>query len=48
MKLVRKTDESASDVVDYGMVTPCHRNCGGATDQYIDRVVEILVVRGTW
>ena len=30
-----KIDESASDVVGYGMVTRCHQHCGGATDQYI-------------
>ena len=28
----RKMDESASDVVGYGMVTRCHQHCGGATD----------------
>ena len=39
MKLARKTDESASDVVGYGMVTRCHQHCGGATDQFIDRIV---------
>ena len=48
MKLAREIDESASDVVSYGMVTRCHKHCGGATDQYIDRVVVILVVRGRW
>ena len=48
MKLARKTDESASDVVGYGMVTRCHQHCGGATDQYIDRAVDILMVRGRW
>ena len=26
------------------MVTRCHQHCGGATDQYIDRVVDIPVV----
>ena len=30
MKLARKIDESASDVVGYGMVTRCHQRCGGA------------------
>ena len=45
MKLARKIDESASDVVEYGMVTRC---CGDATDRYIDRVLYIAVVRGRW
>ena len=48
MKLTRKIDESASDVAGYGMVTRCHQHYGGATDQYIDRVVDIPVVRGRW
>ena len=46
MKLARKSDESASDVVGHGMVSRCHPHCGGATDQFIDRVVDIPVVRG--
>ena len=32
MKLVRKTVESASDVVGHIMVTRCHQHCGGAAD----------------
>ena len=48
MKFARKRDESASDVAGYGMVTRSHQHCGGATDQYIDRVVDIQVVRGRW
>ena len=32
MKLARKTDESASDVVGYGMATRRHQHCGGAAD----------------
>ena len=46
MKLARKIDESASDVVGYGMATRCHQHCRGATAQYIDRVVDIQVERG--
>ena len=45
MKLARKTDESASDVVGCGMVTQCHRYCGGATDQYINRDVLVVLRR---
>ena len=48
MKLARKIDEPASDVRGYGMVTRRHQHCGGATDQYIDRAVDIPVVRGRW
>ena len=25
------------------MVTRCHQHCGGATDQYIDKAVDVLV-----
>ena len=46
MKLARKIDESASDVVRYGMATRCHQH--GATDQYIDRDVDIPVMSGRW
>ena len=28
MKLARKIDESASDVVGYGVATRCHEHCG--------------------
>ena len=48
MKLARKIDESASDVVGYGMVNRCHQHCGGATDQHTDRVVNIPFVHGRW
>ena len=48
MKLARKINDSASDVASFGMVTRCHQPSGGATDQYIDRVVDIPVVRGRW
>ena len=40
MKLARMIDESASDVVGYGMVTQSHQHTGGPTDQYIDRVMD--------
>ena len=46
MKLARKIDESASDVVGHGLVTRCHQHFGGATGQYIDRAVDIPAVRG--
>ena len=48
MKLARKIDESASDVVGYGMLTRCLQHCAGATGQYIDRVVDIPIVHGRW
>ena len=43
MKLMRKTDESASDVVDYGMVEQPEPSTLWRVpqSQYIDRVVDI-------
>ena len=43
MKLVRKTDESASDVVDYGLVEQPEPSTLSRVpqSQYIDRVVGI-------
>ena len=41
VKLARKTDESASDVVGYGVATRVINNEGVPQIQYIDRVVDI-------
>ena len=42
MKLTGKIDESASDVVGYGIVTWCHRHCGGRY-VFLKMVISVLL-----
>ena len=48
VKLTRKTVESASDIVGYGMVTRCHQHCGGAADSAHRQSSGHPGLRGRW